>query len=190
MNVQTKSLGMASEIQIYDNFLDSQDLNKIKDLILSDRGNFQWYFSPSKVIDGDGIPQFSHVFYANCTINSDKFRYIESLVKKINPVAIVKIKSNITMKTSTILTSPLHSDTLPEIYENRENVTLDNQRTGIFYLNTNNGYTIFEDGTKVESVENRFVSFDSGMKHSGTSCTDQRVRLVININYFEPELHK
>ena len=86
-------------MEIHDNFLDPQDLNKIKDLMLSDEGNFQWYFSPSKVTDGDGIPQFCHVFYENCSINSDRFQYIEPLVKKINPVAIVRIKSNITMKT-------------------------------------------------------------------------------------------
>ena len=35
--------------------------------------------------DGDGIPQFCHVFYENCSINSDRFQYIEPLVKKINP---------------------------------------------------------------------------------------------------------
>jgi len=56
--------------------------------------------------------------------------------------------------------------------------------TGILYLNSNDGYTSFEDGTKVESVENRFVTFDSGIKHSGTTCTNQKVRLVLNINYF------
>ena len=56
--------------------------------------------------------------------------------------------------------------------------------TSILYLNTNDGYTIFEDGTKIESVENRLVTFDSHIKHSGTSCTNQKVRLVLNMNYF------
>ena len=152
---------MDNEIQIFDNYLEKKNLNNLKELMLSDEGNFQWYFSPSKVTDGDGIPQFCHVFYENCTINSDRFKFIEPLVKKINPVALVRIKSNITMKTSTILTSPLHSDILPEMYENRNNVTLDNQRTGVFYLNTNNGYTYFEGGERVESVENRLVVFPS-----------------------------
>ena len=57
--------------------------------------------------------------------------------------------------------------------------------TAIFYLNSNNGYTEFEDGTKVESVANRFVSFPSTLKHRGTSCTDENVRVVINFNYFK-----
>ena len=88
------------------------------------------------------------------------------------------------MKTSTILTSPLHSDILPEIYENRENVTLDNQRTGVFYLNTNNGYTYFEGGERVTSVENRLVVFPSSKRHAGTTNTDADFRCVINLNWF------
>ena len=56
--------------------------------------------------------------------------------------------------------------------------------TSIFYVNTNNGYTKFEDGTKVESVANRMVTFSTNMKHLGTSCTNEKRRIVINFNYF------
>ena len=55
--------------------------------------------------------------------------------------------------------------------------------TSIFYMNTNNGYTEFEDGTKVESIANRIVSFPFNMEHTGTSCTDEQTRIVINFNY-------
>jgi len=57
--------------------------------------------------------------------------------------------------------------------------------TAILYMNTNNGYTKFEDGTKVESVANRMITFPANMKHSGTSCTDEKTRVVINFNYFK-----
>ena len=56
-------------------------------------------------------------------------------------------------------------------------------KTAIFYLNTNDGYTAFETGEKVESVANRLVVFDSNIKHTGTTCTNQKARLVLNINY-------
>jgi Rps23 Pro-64 3,4-dihydroxylase Tpa1-like proline 4-hydroxylase len=58
-----------------------------------------------------------------------------------------------------------------------------NNTTAIFYLNNNNGYTIFEDGSKVDSVENRLVVFNSNVMHSGVSQTDSKVRCVINLNY-------
>ena len=57
--------------------------------------------------------------------------------------------------------------------------------TAVFYVNTNNGYTIFESGEKVSSVENRMVIFDSNILHTGTTCTDERVRCVLNFNYYE-----
>jgi hypothetical protein len=56
----------------------------------------------------------------------------------------------------------------------------------IFYLNTNNGMTIFENGYKVESIENRLMIFDPSILHRSTTCTDDEVgRFNINMNFFE-----
>ena len=71
-----------------------------------------------------------------------------------------------------------------EIDSGGQNKLLKQSTTSIFYMNTNNGYTKFEDGTKIESVANRLVSFPSNMKHKGSSCTDEKIRVVINFNYF------
>ena len=49
-------------------------------------------------------------------------------------------------------------------------------KTAVFYVNTNNGYTEFEDGTKVESVENRIIFFDGSRPHNSSTCTDQKIR--------------
>ena len=57
--------------------------------------------------------------------------------------------------------------------------------TSIFYINTNNGYTKFKDGTKVESIANRMITFPANMEHCGTSCTDKNIRIVINFNYYK-----
>ncbi len=57
-------------------------------------------------------------------------------------------------------------------------------KTSIFYVNTNNGYTKFEDGTIVESVANRMVIFPANIKHTGTTCSDEKRRVVINFNYY------
>ena len=46
----------------------------------------------------------------------------------------------------------------------------------IYYMNTCDGYTLFEDGTKVESNANRLVTFPNGMKHTGTSTTNASFR--------------
>ena len=52
------------------------------------------------------------------------------------------------------------------------------------YLNTNNGYTLFEDGTKIDSVANRLVTFNNSTKHSDlTNTCDEPYRLVLNVDY-------
>jgi hypothetical protein len=42
-----------------------------------------------------------------------------------------------------------------------------------------------EDGTIVESIANRMVTFPANMRHTGTSCTNEKRRVVINFNYFK-----
>ncbi len=55
--------------------------------------------------------------------------------------------------------------------------------SGILYVNNCNGYTKFENGKKIKSEKNKYIEFDSTLKHSGSSCTDQQRRIVINFNY-------
>ena len=59
----------------------------------------------------------------------------------------------------------------------------DDCKTSVFYINTNNGYAKFEDGTKIYSKDNRLITFNSQMKHCGTNTTDSKYRIVLNINY-------
>ncbi len=54
----------------------------------------------------------------------------------------------------------------------------------IFALNTCNGFTEFEDGTKIDSVENRLFLFDPSIKHRSTNTTNAMGRFNINFNFF------
>ena len=56
------------------------------------------------------------------------------------------------------------------------------------HLNTCDGYTVFKNGEKVESVANRYIEFDSNLMHSGTSTTDSKRRVVINFNYITKDI--
>lgn len=117
--------------------------------------------------------QLIHEFYSNYRPQTEYFDLLLPLIIKIKPSALIRIKSNLNPKSSTIIEHGFHVD---HKYENA--------KTSIYYLNSNDGYTLFEDGTKVESVENRLVTFNSGIKHSGTNCTNTEARIVINFNYF------
>ena len=43
--------------------------------------------------------------------------------------------------------------------------------------------TVLEDGTECESVANRLLLFDATKPHHSTTCTDQKRRVNINVNY-------
>ena len=54
---------------------------------------------------------------------------------------------------------------------------------GLWSLNTNNGYTIFKDGTKHYSKANTMLIFDGSLEHASVPQTDEKVRINFNFNF-------
>jgi hypothetical protein len=92
------------------------------------------------------------------------------VLKHIKHKKINRVKANLLTRTDEIIEHGMHTD--------QKKGT-----TGILYLDNSNGYTKFENGKKVESEENKYVEFDSTIKHTGSTCTDKKRRVVINFNY-------
>ena len=167
-----------SALQIIDNVLSKDILTTLQDTMFA--GDFDWHLtSPSyKDILCDDLYniQFFHMFYLNTKLRSQYFELIKPILEKLNVTMLIRAKANLVMNTSTIQLHSYHLD-LPVNIANKA-------KTAVFYLNTNDGYTIFQDSQqKVESVENRIVIFDADQMHSGTSCTNQKYRSVINFAY-------
>ena len=181
-------------MKIEDNFLDQEKFDKLQTLMWAD--NFAWFYVDGidySIRDSNGVLsyprggdknkfQFYHMFFHSGAQSSPFLESLNPLLKKINPMSVWRIKANLLTITPEIVENSFHTD-----IGNFENSPekLKQWTTAIFYINTNNGYTKFEDGTKVESVANRMVTFPSNIKHLGTSCTDQKTRVVINFNYFK-----
>lgn len=162
--------------EVKENFLDQRSFQLIKDTMLGN--DFPWYYNGNKVsVEGSGPYdfQFTHNFYNGFNITSDYFPILEPFIEAIKPAAIVRIKANLTPRTPERVVYGYHTD-----YPNAKLL-----RTAVLYINSNDGATVFENGEEFKSVENRFVVFDSDSIHSGTSCTDEKVRCLININYYE-----
>jgi hypothetical protein len=162
--------------EIIDNFLEADDFYRIKDTMMGP--HFDWYLNSHVIKKEDKKElnqyQFTHAFYKDYAPKSNYLEVLSPIISKIKPVGLLRIKANLNPRTESHIEHGYHVD-----YEN----SLSNQRTAVFYINTNNGYTLFEDGTKVESVENRFVSFKTSTKHTGSTCTNENVRVLINFNY-------
>jgi hypothetical protein len=158
-------------IKIIENCISKNDLQDIKDMFYSNA--FAWYLQLGVNTIDDGYTQFCHIFYNNFNQNSQNFITLKPIIDLLNPLSIIRVKANLITKTDKIIKHGLHTDQDCKC------------STAIFYLNTNNGFTEFEDGNKILSEENKLVIFDNFLKHTGTSCTDKNERIVINFNYVE-----
>jgi len=165
--------------QIINNFLPRNEFLAIKESILNDQ--FPWVLHEKSYPNESGCEdrfncQFVHVFYQSPTYTSQYLNIINPILKKIPHQLFIRAKANITTAAESLQIYGHHID----IPEQLASIS----KTAIFYLNTNNGYTLFEsDNQKIDSVENRLVIFDSTERHSGTNCTDQKYRSVINFNF-------
>ena len=162
-----------SEITIQDDFL----IKPLIDQLQYEFFQMPWFYNRSVSNKGDNERQFYHLFYNNGNSNSDKIDLLKPFISHFDPAALLRIKANLLPKTSAIKIFGMHTDFDFKC------------TTAIFYVNSNNGFTYFEDGTRIESVANRLVTFPSHMRHTGTTCTDEHDRIVINFNYLKKEPH-
>ena len=159
--------------EIIDNFLDKYSFNDIKTTIESQ--DFPWYWNDEVAFMGSKSSSyyFNHLLCKNTAITSSFCQQLVSpIFKKIEVKAVIRIKVNLYTNVNEFIENEYHID-YP--YEHKG---------AILYLNTNNGYTILEDGTKIESIENRLLKFEPHKRHKSTHCTDVKRRMNINFNYF------
>lgn len=160
--------------KIVDNFLPEQDFNKLKNLMTGEQ--FPWYLKNYVAYKNDSKQSewcFTHLFLLDKNGLSDFYRIIDEVFiqpKKINGM-LIRVKGNLYPRDDKFIEHDWHFD-----YPFKHN-------GAIFYINTNNGHTILEDGTKIESIENRMLFFDASKKHRSTNCTDSQYRMNINFNY-------
>ena len=168
-------------IVIKENFVPQDFFTKMQNLFFGKE--FPWYLGEPidmDVLDPDPLCnpldnfQLGHTFYLKDKPVSPYYNVcIKPFVKALGIKHLLRIKINLNPRTENIIKHGFHVDN-----------NYDDSLTSILYLNTNDGYTEFENGTKVESVENRLVTFDTPLKHTGTTCTNQKYRLTLNLNYY------
>lgn len=167
------------DVHVQDDFLSSDHFQLLNQIILQ----YDFFWAWNSVLPKECFTanekynrQLVHWFYPpkfhpDSKIN-DYFSVFKLVSDHLGAKEVIRMKLNCNYPTDKIMDHGFHIDTLEE------------SKTSIFYLNTNNGYTKFEhSGEIIKSVENRIITFDSQKSHSGTSCTDQYQRLVLNINW-------
>ena len=165
--------------RVVDNFLTHHELAHLQEVYLED--DFPWFWGPTTVpYEGSNCEneldnyQFCNtVYYPPQIIQSNYLTTLSPIWQALEMRSLLRLKLNMNPRTTEIVEHGHHVD-----------FPWEDSYSGVFYFNTNDGYTKFEDGTKVESIANRMVIFPANIKHTGTTCTDQQSRIVLNINWF------
>ena len=175
-----------SEIQIVDQYLNPKDHEQLQSIML--QREFPWTLAQKTGdMDMDGKStdplntQLNHWFvdFRNAHY-SPFFKYVLPIVNQQRIIGISRIKANLQLCTEKPIESDYHVDL--SLRYGIADIPEPHPTNIIYYVNTNNGYTEFETGEKVESVANRAVIFPNSVRHRGVSQTDTHYRTVINLN--------
>ncbi len=188
-------------INLHEDYLSKVEFGQLREQVFF--GGIPWYYNEHKVqaVEEDDFNnyQFTHVFYEmnsqkRLWTRSEKFPLMLPILSRLDLIGIFRIKAN--LEPLKVGFNTWHND--DRTVSNEVNAVdryysqfhtdndCDSMTTAILYMNTCDGYTEFEDGSKVECRANRFISFPSSLKHRGVSQLDARFKCVINFNYFTP----
>tara|TARA_R110000744_G_scaffold215378_2_gene334223 strand:+ start:818 stop:1393 length:576 start_codon:yes stop_codon:yes gene_type:complete len=187
-----------SKYEIVDNALPNNVFQGMQDYIMSN--NFPWFFQDSiayapEIETNEGYPEskknkdlvanpltseqkhwnsyMTHKCYDSNFLLSTPNVWVtlEPIIKLLKAKALIRIKCNMYPKT-------------PKIIHHKDHIDFSYAHKGaLFYMNTNNGLTVLEDGTKIKSVANRLLLFDSSKPHHSTTTSNENRRVNINFNY-------
>ena len=168
---------MKNQMKIQDNFLPQEQYETIRDTMMA--ADFPWFYNSSVLYGTDhdndisDRGQLMHCFYTENEKHevSHHFPLLTSLLDKLKVNTIFRIKANLQLRTESIEKTGWHVDGYAPC------------TTSIYYINSNDGVTELEDGTLIDSVANRMVSFNGRTKHRGSTHTNTKTRVLINLNY-------
>jgi|TARA_B100000085_G_C18435807_1_gene468671 hypothetical protein len=160
-------------IEVIENFLPKTQFKPLQEWFMN---HCEWTYVPYVVGEGEDHPddyQFSHMFwFPNRGVVSPYMDKISPLLFKINPQVWIRVKANMRMKTDEVRVGGYHIDVGPF-----------GHTTSIYYINSNDGRTTFENGEEFQSVENTLITFPSRLKHAGSTPSSTKTRIVLNLNY-------
>jgi len=173
---------------VMDDFLPPEEFEAIRSLVCNENEDVSFGFflhkfvSSSTELDDQSLSNNywnwygTHMLYDDNQPTSSRCGIFYNLiVKKFYDMeiisALIRIKANFYPWTETIREHLFHAD-----YPYKNNGAL-------FSINTCDGYTEFEDGTKIDSVANRMMLFNPSIPHRSTTTTNAFGRFNINFNF-------
>ncbi len=170
--------------KIIDNFLSQKDFLNIVNTFfpqdLNNPNNFTWTYQKGIVRDPEKGPTgyeehdwiYVHPFYSSDNgLKYDKFYpVVKPIIDKLKIKKLFDVRAYLLVPTKKHIYHEFHTDRrVPH-------------KVAVFYMTTNNGFTILKDTAKVECKQNRMLLFDGSIEHHSVTSTDEP-RCVINLNF-------
>jgi|TARA_R110000822_G_scaffold102924_1_gene229437 hypothetical protein len=160
-------------ISIKNNFLKKQQFLNIENFIMGN--SMPWFFGNDishETKNNKYNYYFTYRFFNEDTGPTIFYNIVEPLIKQLKCKKLIRVKANLYPSTEKIKKHGYHKD-----YDFKHKACL-------FYINNNNGYNYFKkDNKKTKPKANTAVFFDPSELHCSSSCSDQKRRVTININY-------
>ena len=159
-------------MKIIENFIEDKELfNSIKEILFGT--DIPWYYCPTTGTSTDvsGFFFMHHLYYNNQFMSPYANSILLPILYRLSFKKLIRARINCYPKTLKIIYNEMHTD-----FDNEHKVAL-------FSINTNDGFTFFENKKKIESVENRMLLFNGNLKHCSVAQRDTNLRINININY-------
>ena len=181
-------------VKVIDNFLPRDTFLHIREGIL-DTG-FPWFFMDHTVDASDrergGCKnyKYSHLIYDSMLSSRKSYEwefntmvneFLKPFYEQLNPWMLMRVVAHSTTYTGdTSYVSDWHVD--------QHGPHTKTMRAAVFCFNTCNARTCFLDGSEIESVENRLMTFPMRLQHRVRTATNVKRRVIINVNYFPNDI--
>ena len=168
------------KVKVVDNFMPEDVFKEIQTIVTGIR--IPWYHQERVVYDDDAYGLDTYILHTlfennNSIIGEDRgvlsnmYNMFVPFLEKVGVNVLMRLKLNNYTRTDSIVEHKLHIDHPIE------------HKVCLWSINTNDGYTLLENGDKINSIENRALFFNSNVLHASTTCTDKKCRINVNLNY-------
>tara|TARA_B100001939_G_C16728208_1_gene524247 strand:+ start:35 stop:520 length:486 start_codon:yes stop_codon:yes gene_type:complete len=154
------------------NFIEDKNVfNDIKNILTGREFPWHFYNHVASIEDNKNF-FFNHMLYRDNEHISNYFNRIASpILGRLKYNYLIRSKVNLFTRNEKHIQTGFHVD-----YPQKHKVAL-------FSVNTCNGYTLFKNGDKIYSEENKILIFDGEKEHASVSQTDTKQRININFNF-------
>jgi hypothetical protein len=166
------------EYVVIDNFFNESDFKDLKSLFFSSDFPYHYQNGVTYEYEQDEYYYFNHTLFSLSKVRSDWYYFVVSKflnVTNFKEENILRGKVNLFPREKEVKFHSLHVDD-----DQNDHLVV------LWYANTTNAPTLLKTSKEeifIDCIENRCLIFDGKIMHGASSCSDQKIRVNVNLNF-------